>query len=84
MKNTFTSCHRCGKDILFGQAYISINRNIETVENNIVNQCLEAEVLDSVEVICLCHKCGANFDIEKLAQIINIIPHKTLNNLIPN
>ena len=84
MKNTFTSCDRCGKDILFGQSHISICRNIETVENNIISLTLEAEVLNSEEVICLCNKCGANFDTEKLMQLINIIPHKILNNLIPN
>lgn len=84
MKNIFTSCDRCGKDILFGQSHVSISRNIETVENNIANQTLEAEVLNSEEVICLCNTCGANFDAEKLAQIINIVPHKILHNLIPN
>jgi protein-arginine kinase activator protein McsA len=84
MKNIFTTCDRCGKDIYYGQPHISISRNIETVENNIANQTLEADVLSSDEVSCLCSRCGSSFDAEKIAQIINIIPYKIMHNLIPN
>ena len=71
---TSSECHLCGKDIRTGAAYVTITRNIEQVEHNVVENEFEIQVIDSIELIRLCGKCGNAFDADMLSTIIQSIP----------
>jgi hypothetical protein len=75
MKNeTSSECHLCGKEIKPGSAYVNITRNVEQVEHNIMENEFEIQVIDSIELIRLCGKCGNAFDADLLSTIIQSIP----------
>jgi hypothetical protein len=74
MTNSFTTCDRCGREIAYGKAQVTITRNIEQAEHNILENRDEIEVIDSEQIMTLCGSCGNSFDAHKIAQIINSIP----------
>ncbi len=70
----YTNCHRCRKPIYYGNAYISIVRNIEQIDFSIASNCDEATVIASDELLVLCGSCGNLFNTELIVQIISSIP----------
>jgi len=79
---TSSECHLCGNEIRLGAAYVTITRNIEQVEHNIIENEFEIQVIDSIELIRLCGKCGNAFDADMLSTIIQSIPpNKDIRNL---
>lgn len=62
-------CETCGKLIQKGNAYVSITRNIEQIEHNLIENEDEVQVIDSVELIRLCGACGNMFDVEILKTL---------------
>ena len=67
-------CDRCGKGIPAGTAYISISRNIEQVEHNVVENQDEIHLLHAEELLTLCTSCGNQFNTEGLINIIKTLP----------
>lgn len=74
MNTVFTNCSRCGKDIHYGNAYVTILRNIEQAEKIAFSEDVETDVIDSREILTLCGKCGNSFNSDAIAQVINAIP----------
>lgn len=71
------NCDRCGKLISKGSAYVSINRNIEQLIHNVIEDSDEIEVIDSFMLLALCPTCGNKFSIEQISNIIKVIPTDT-------
>ena len=67
-------CERCGKLIPSGTAYISVTRNIEQVEHNLIENLDEIRMLHADELLTLCAACGHLFDTEGLINIIKNLP----------
>jgi len=76
MNEKFTECDKCGKPIMLGNAYVSITRNIEQAEYDLISDEEEIQVIDSEQIITLCGKCGNAFDTDKLERIIKNIPFR--------
>ena len=67
-------CDRCGKVIPAGTAYVSLTRNIEQVEHNVIENEDEIRLLHADELLTLCTSCGSSFDTEHLINIIKNLP----------
>ncbi len=74
MNRKFKECNRCGKVIYYGNAYVSINRNVEQGEFIIATNNVEITVIDSEEIIALCGSCGNSFNAAIIENIVNSIP----------
>jgi len=74
MPKIFTDCSRCGKPIYYGNAYVTILRNIEQADLDVISNREEITIIDSSEVITFCGSCGNAFDASLIANIINAIP----------
>lgn len=68
------NCEICKKEIRKGNAYVSITKNIEQVEHNVINNEEEIEVIHSETLITLCGTCGNRFDESSFVQLIKNIP----------
>jgi hypothetical protein len=79
MNNVFTTCHKCEKEIKYGNAYVTIVRNVEQAEHILATGVDEIEVIDSNEIITLCGTCGNRFNSDTIVQIINAIPNNNSN-----
>lgn len=83
MSKKYTACSRCGKVINYGNAYVSIVRNIEQAEFDLASQREEIDIIHSEEIITLCGTCGNAFNADTIANIINSLPtddSKFINN----
>ncbi len=74
MNIKYTTCMRCGKDIYYGNAYVTITRNIEQANYELTKNREEITVIDSSEIITFCGVCGNLFDADTIGNIINAIP----------
>lgn len=74
MEKIFTTCNRCKKEIKYGQAYVTILRNIEQVDYNMTTGEDEIEVIDSNDLVTFCGSCGNSFNADMITNIINSIP----------
>ena len=80
-KLVFTTCSHCHKEILEGSALLSINRNIEQPNWNIVLNDFEISVIDSEELMTLCGRCAKNLNTESLRKFLVNFP---LGEDVPN
>jgi hypothetical protein len=76
MSNVFTTCDKCGKEILYGNSYVTIARNVEQAEHIISSNKDEVQVIDSELLLTLCGRCGNAFHYDIIARIIDTIPIK--------
>lgn len=74
MSRKYTECGRCGKAINYGNAYVTIVRNVEQADFELTTNQEEITVIDSNEVITFCGSCGNSFDADTIGNIINAIP----------
>jgi DNA-directed RNA polymerase subunit M/transcription elongation factor TFIIS len=74
MSKAYTTCDKCGKEIHYGNAYVSVQRNIEQAEHNFVNNEDDVQVIDSELLLTLCGSCGNKFHFDILAKLIEAIP----------
>lgn len=74
MSEYFSECSRCGKPIYYGNAYVSIVRNIEQADFELTINQPEITVIDSNEIIVFCGSCGNSFNTDTIAKIIKAIP----------
>jgi len=74
MKTPFLDCDRCGKNISFGDAFVSINRFIEQAEFIAARNRVEYQPIDSIQIATLCARCANLFDVQALAKIIKSVP----------
>lgn len=74
MDKKYTECSRCGKVINYGNAYVSIVRNVEQAKFDLATNSEEIEVINSDEIIALCGACGNSFNADTIANIINGLP----------
>ncbi len=75
-ENVFTNCDWCGKDIFYGNACVSINRNIEQMDITEEYPDGEVTVIQSDTLLELCAECGNKFDTEIVANILLAIKPK--------
>jgi hypothetical protein len=73
----YTTCDKCGKEIDYGNAYVSIARNIEQAEHIFATDKDEVAVIDSELLLTLCGSCGNTFHYDVIAKIIKTIPIKS-------
>lgn len=69
-------CDKCNKEIVEGETYISISRNVEQLKHNLVANTAEVMIFDSLLLCTLCYSCGNNFNYDALQKIIETIPTK--------
>ena len=74
MGKEFSSCDRCGKVIDYGNAHVTISRNVEYAELVIATNQKEIQVIDSEVIFTLCAHCGHSFDARTIAAIIISLP----------
>ena len=67
-------CDYCGAIIPEGNPYVLIMKNIESIEYSILNNRVEATVVDSQELITYCKTCGNRFDMETAMKLLRTIP----------
>lgn len=79
MDKKYSECARCGKTINYGNACVSITRNIEQPDFNIATNREEIQIIDSEEIIVLCGSCGNSFDADMISNIIQAIPNDNDN-----
>ncbi len=66
----FTTCDQCGKDIYYGNAYVSIARNIEQIDYDKRTKEDQVQVIDSEVILLLCAKCGNAFHYDRIKDLI--------------
>jgi hypothetical protein len=64
----FGECIACGRRIDFGNAMVTINRNIEQANRPDNSQIGEITVIDSTNLITLCASCGNRFHVDILRR----------------
>jgi hypothetical protein len=74
MSNIYATYDKCGKEILYGNAYVSVQRNIEQAKHNFISNEDDIQVIDSELLLTLCGSCGNKFHFDILAKLIEAIP----------
>lgn len=74
IRKVFTSCDHCKKEILEGNAMMSITRNIEQADWNFPENDFEITIVESLELITLCGRCANNLDTETLKKFLMHFP----------
>ena len=72
-KNGNIFCCNCELPILPGDKHINISRNLEFFTQGKDENTIEYEVLDSINIVNLCLKCGDAFDENTITQFIKLI-----------
>ncbi len=67
------TCDWCGKDIAYGNAMVTINRNIEQMDSTDEDPEGIVTVIDSSSLLELCAQCGNKLDAEMLKGILSAI-----------
>jgi hypothetical protein len=69
-EDVYTNCDWCGKDIAYGNASVTINRNIEQMDST--DECPDGivTVIDSGTLLELCAQCGNKLDSEMLTKVL--------------
>jgi hypothetical protein len=75
-EEVFATCDWCGKDIAYGNALVTINRNIEQMDSTEEYPEGIVTVIDSNSLLELCAECGNKFDAEMLGNILLAIKPK--------
>jgi len=71
-----TNCDWCAKDIFYGNACVSINRNIEQMDSTEEYPEGEVTVIQSDTLLELCAECGNKLDTEIITNILLAIKPK--------
>ena len=77
-ENVYTTCNWCGKDIAYGNAQVTISRNIEQMDSTEEYPEGVATVIDSENLLELCAECGNKLDTETIIKILLVIKPKWL------
>jgi len=72
----YTICDKCYQEIHYGEAYVSIARNVEQAKHMIAKNKDEVFIIDSLLLFTLCTTCGNAFNYNALTRIIETIPMK--------
>ncbi len=75
-ENVHTTCNWCGKDIAYGNAQVTINRNIEQMDSTEEYPEGEVTVIQSDVLLELCAECGNKLDTETITKILLAIKPK--------
>jgi len=65
-----TTCDWCGKDIAYGNALVTIDRNIEQIDSTEEYPDGIATVIESDSLLELCAQCGNKLNSETLKDIL--------------
>jgi hypothetical protein len=79
MEETFTICAKCGTEIGYETAYVSITRSVERADHDLATDAVSIQVINAEEIISLCSSCGNLFDAENISQIVKAIPTDNRN-----
>ncbi len=74
-EDVYTNCDWCGKDIEYGNAILTINRNIEQMDSTEEYPEGEVTVIESDSLLELCAQCGNKLDSEMLKKILLALKH---------
>ncbi len=66
----YTTCDWCDKDIAYGNASVTINRNIEQMDSTEEDPDGIVTVIDSNVLLTLCARCGNKLNSEMLKGIL--------------
>ena len=66
----YTNCDWCDKDIAYGNASVTINRNIEQMDSTEEDPEGVATVIDSDVLLTLCAQCGNKLNTEMLKEML--------------
>jgi len=69
-EDVYTNCDWCDKDIAYGNASVTINRNIEQTDSTEEDPEGIVTVIDSDVLLTLCAQCGNKLNSEMLENIL--------------
>ena len=72
MDDTYTQCDWCQKPIAYGNAAVTINKNIEQMDRTRENPDGVVTVIQSDVVATLCGSCGNRLNIEDLQKLLSM------------
>ena len=68
--DVYEHCDWCGGVILYGNASVCLNLNIEQIDSSVEYPKGEATVIRSEAILTLCANCGNCFDGDKLRDVL--------------
>ena len=78
-RGLWTTCDACGKEIYYGNASVTFNRNIEQMDHTAEHPDGVVTVIESSVLMILCGHCGNRFDAKRttdvLKAVVNQPPH---------
>lgn len=77
-KTVFEACDWCGKSIYYGNALVSINRNIEQVDEEDSRSGSVITVIQAEPLLTLCAACGNRLDDAVLRDLLKPTTHEAL------
>jgi hypothetical protein len=75
-QDVFTNCGWCGKDIEYGNAVLSIDRNIAQMDSTDEYPEGVATIIEIESLLELCAQCGNKLDAEMLKGILMALKRK--------
>ena len=58
MRNVYTTCDKCSREIYYEDNYIAISKNVESALKPILNAHKEVLIRDAVLLLTICSNCG--------------------------
>lgn len=77
-KTFFDACDWCGKSICYGNALVTVNRNIEQVDEDDNPSGSVITVIQAEPLLTLCAECGNRLDDEVLRDLLKPTTHEAL------
>lgn len=72
MAETYTQCDWCNKAIAYGNAAVTINKNIEQMDRTVEYPNGIVTVIQSDVVTTLCASCGNELRVEDLQKVLSL------------
>ncbi len=69
-EDVYTNCDWCDKEISYGNASVTINRNIEQMDSTEEDPEGVVTVIESDVLLTLCAQCGNKLDSEMLKRVL--------------
>jgi hypothetical protein len=73
MRETYTTCDWCSKAIGYGNAAVTINKNIEQIDRTRDHPNGVVTVIQSDVILTLCGKCGNRLHTDPLRRLLSTL-----------
>jgi len=69
----FTSCDKCHQPIRFGNALVTVNRNVEQVDSTTDHPDGDITVIDMEVLLSLCATCGNKITEASIRSVLDVL-----------